>query len=80
LVVAVFSAVAIGYASIPGHRFPFDALVGLALPVVLIGLGIWTWRGKRVGVLPSVVAIGVGICALLIIALFALVGVIGRLY
>jgi hypothetical protein len=80
LVLAIFSAVAIGYSFIPGHRFPFDALIGLVLPVFLIGLGIWTLRGRRVPPLSSVIAIGVGISALLIIAIFVLAGVIGRLY
>jgi len=80
LVLAIFSAVAIGYSFIPGHRFPFDALIGLALPVLLIGLGIWTLRGRCAPTLSSVIAIGVGICALVIIAIFVLAGVIGRLY
>jgi hypothetical protein len=80
LALAIFSGVAIMYAFLPGRRFPFDALVGLALPVVLIGLGIWTFRRRSVGTLPSVIAIGVGIGALVIIAIFVLAGVIGRFY
>jgi len=86
MALAVFSGVVFLYAFLPGHRFPFDALIGLALPVVTIGLGVRTLRGsqdvggRRADALPSVIAIGVGICALLIIATFVLAGMIGRFY
>lgn len=80
MAVATFSGVAFMYAFLPGHRFPFEALVGLALPVVTIGLGIWGLRGRRIGALPSVIAIVVGICALVIIAVFVLVGLISQLH
>jgi hypothetical protein len=86
MVVAIFSGVAFGYAFLPGHRFPFDALIGLALPVVTIVLGVRTFRGSQnlggrpADALSAVIAIGIGICALVIIAIFVLAGVIGRFY
>jgi len=86
MVVAIFSGVAFGYAFLPGHRFPWDALIGLVLPVVTIALGVRTLRGsqdvsgRRADALPSVIAIAVGICALVIIAIFVLAGLIAQLH
>jgi hypothetical protein len=86
MVVAIFSGVAFLYAFLPGHRFPFDALIGLALPMVTIGLGARTLRGsqdvggRRADALPSVIAIVVGIGALVIVALLVLAGLISLLH
>jgi hypothetical protein len=54
--------------------FPALSLLGLALPIASIGLGAWTWREKRVRVFASVYAVATGAGALVIAALFVIIG------
>jgi hypothetical protein len=44
--------------------FPTIALGALSLPVASIGLGLWTWREKKVRVLASVYAVAAGVLGL----------------
>jgi hypothetical protein len=56
--------------------FPVLSLLGLAVPLASIGLGAWTWRDKKVRVFASVYAVATGAGALVIAALFVIIGFI----